>query len=123
MLPVEIPNDPAPRRTWERRTKEKRAIYRALVQLQGGEFCAICRSDEGASDGRGLHVDHDHACCPRGWYCWNCARGLLCASCNISVRSLEHAVLVLQYLERDVRAMDAITNPRGGSDYRPSRWV
>lgn len=48
--------------------------YGRLLINQGGG-CAIChRSDAGVSDGRRLHVDHDHQT--------GRVRGLLCHSCN-----------------------------------------
>ncbi|MFF4691454.1 endonuclease domain-containing protein [Streptomyces sp. NPDC001307] len=41
--------------------------------------CAVCGTD---SDGRTLHIDHDHACCPGRRSCGECMRGLVCSNCN-----------------------------------------
>ena len=32
-----------------------------------------------------LHLDHDHSCCPQAKMCWNCVRGWLCGTCNLSL--------------------------------------
>jgi hypothetical protein len=59
--------------------------YVLMLANQGGR-CAICGS---FGDGRPLHVDHDHNCCPRrGGYkvsCGRCIRGLLCGDCNAAI--------------------------------------
>lgn len=54
--------------------------YEAMLTAQGGG-CAICGTVP--EDGRALHIDHDHACCPtRKKSCGKCVRGLLCEDCN-----------------------------------------
>lgn len=58
--------------------------YELLLAEQGG-VCALC---EGISrDGKALHIDHDHDCCPGSKSCGKCVRGLLCDGCN---RGLGH---------------------------------
>lgn len=56
--------------------------YSDLLKRQNG-VCAICRRPP--ADGRSLHVDHDHACCPGRKSCGACVMGLLCHSCNVSL--------------------------------------
>jgi hypothetical protein len=53
------------------------------LDRQGGR-CAICPTTEPGGRG-GWHVDHDHACCPRGRSCGRCIRGLLCTRCNVGL--------------------------------------
>ena len=55
--------------------------YDALLLAQNG-LCAICGTSEGDASGRGLHVDHDHTCCPGDRSCGQCIRGLICKGCN-----------------------------------------
>ncbi|MFY1687280.1 endonuclease domain-containing protein [Plantactinospora sp. WMMB782] len=61
--------------------------YAALLAHQG-YVCAFCQGAKGRN-GKALHVDHDHACCPypegRGSLrsCGRCVRGLLCSRCNL----------------------------------------
>jgi hypothetical protein len=50
----------------------------ALIAAQGG-VCAICQS---AKPDR---VDHDHSCCPGGYSCGRCMRGMLCHRCNTAL--------------------------------------
>lgn len=54
--------------------------YEKMLISQDG-VCKICRGEN--EDDRGLAVDHDHSCCPRGKIgCGKCIRGLLCRNCN-----------------------------------------
>lgn len=59
--------------------------YEKLLADQGG-VCAICGVVD--VDGRTLHVDHDHGCCPDRRSCGQCIRGLLCSSCNTGIGML-----------------------------------
>jgi hypothetical protein len=54
--------------------------YDAMLEAQGGG-CAVCGG--GTQDGRRLHVDHDHGCCPGRRSCGRCIRGILCRACNL----------------------------------------
>ena len=58
--------------------------------------CAICRQVT-----QKPHIDHDHSCCPGGYSCGGCLRGVLCASCN----------QVLGWVEKGVR--EPTTRERG----------
>jgi hypothetical protein len=70
--------------------------YDELFAAQHGK-CAICglRTDD-------LHIDHDHACCPRK-SCGRCVRGLLCPGCNTGMGKLgdcpERLRAAIAYLE------------------------
>lgn len=59
-------------------------IYRLFI-FQNFQ-CATCPTMH--DDEIGLHLDHDHACCPeKGQSCGKCIRGLLCFGCNGAVIS------------------------------------
>lgn len=75
--------------------------YAAQVARQDGR-CVICRRKPSS---KRLHIDHDHACCPKGGSCGKCVRGLLCVSCNHkmfgficqeSTKGTAHAIEVLE---------------------------
>lgn len=54
-------------------------VYR-LFEYQNFK-CAICPVKHDHENG--LHLDHDHTCCPaKGESCGKCIRGLLCWGCN-----------------------------------------
>ncbi|UJQ87139.1 endonuclease VII [Mycobacterium phage Vetrix] len=68
-----------------------------------GWKCPICGDGIGF-DTRGLHIDHDHSCCPGNKSCGRCLRGVICGHCNKglgyfrdSPQSLRAAIY---YLER-----------------------
>lgn len=66
--------------------------YANMVANQGG-LCATCGKEP---DERGLHVDHDHACCNVSKSCGKCVRGLLCHSCNAGLGLLNDSIETLQ---------------------------
>lgn len=80
--------------------------FDALLAEQGGT-CAIkgCASAE-CSNGRRLHIDHDHACCPGHDSCGSCIRGLLCDRHNIALGMCQDDPAQLRaladYIERKV---------------------
>ena len=60
--------------TWEQ--------YQEL-QARFDGLCWVCLS------AKGMHIDHDHACCPRRHSCGECVRGWLCARCNTGLAFME----------------------------------
>lgn len=72
-----------------------------LLEAQGGG-CAACTSPLNTS-GEGMHVDHDHACCPGRRSCGGCVRGLLCASCNTTLGHARDDITRLLGLVRYLR--------------------
>ncbi|MGW9426659.1 endonuclease domain-containing protein [Streptomyces decoyicus] len=69
-------------RTRLARFKMTKHDYDELLAFQGGK-CAVCTSDEPLGKYDEWHIDHNHACCPRGTTCGECVRGILCSECNI----------------------------------------
>lgn len=62
--------------------------YQEMLEAQGG-VCGICKRPAADKNGRRLHVDHDHRCCPGSKTCGNCTRGLLCYACNAGLGSFQ----------------------------------
>jgi hypothetical protein len=88
--------------------KARRRRYGDVVErlwVEQGGRCAnlACRKELGSGK-RGFHVDHDHRCCAgdsNTKTCGRCVRGLLCAACNETMRSMTPDLLrgMADYLE------------------------
>ncbi|MFE3547411.1 endonuclease domain-containing protein [Streptomyces kronopolitis] len=65
-----------------RANKHKRTFLDVYLLFEYQRYkCAVCPVRH--ADGDGLHLDHDHTCCPgKGESCGQCIRGLLCWGCN-----------------------------------------
>lgn len=75
-------------RRLQQRFKRTPEWYEKTLEEQGGH-CFLC---EFIPEGRRLHVDHDHTCCPcegTRYTCGKCIRGLLCSECNTRLGYLE----------------------------------
>jgi hypothetical protein len=86
------------------------ADYDAMLMAQGGG-CDICGATESLvttiptlGPRNGLHIDHDHACCPGPRSCGKCIRGILCSKCNRALGCIddnaERAHKLADYLDR-----------------------
>lgn len=64
--------------------------YEAIL-LDQDYKCKICRE----KDKKRLSVDHDHNCCPGGYTCGKCIRGLLCHRCNIVLGQIKESNYIL----------------------------
>lgn len=69
-------------------------LFAQLWAEQDGR-CYLC--GEPLAPGRTTHIDHDHACCPKGKTCSYCRRGLACERCN---HVLGHASDSVELLRR-----------------------
>ena len=58
------------------------AKFDAMLAAQGGTCAVATCTRTGTNDGRALHVDHDHSCCPGERSCGKCVRWLLCYQHN-----------------------------------------
>lgn len=65
--------------------------YRETLEKQGGK-CSICGSTDPKNSSNTFAIDHDHSCCPSGYSCGKCIRGLLCFTCNTRLAYLENSV-------------------------------
>lgn len=66
----------AHRITWEQ--------LRGILDGQNG-CCYLCTEPLDPEAPRGVHVDHDHQCCPGSRSCGNCIRGVSCHKCNTGI--------------------------------------
>lgn len=64
--------------------------------------CEICGDKEG-----GIHVDHDHSCCPGARSCGKCVRGGLCGGCNMALGAFRDSPEILR------KAADYVARKRG----------
>ena len=58
--------------------------YAALLAAQDGR-CYLCTEPFRAEEKGAVHIEHDHRCCPSGYSCERCRRGLACRRCNMLV--------------------------------------
>lgn len=56
-------------------------MFAGFWHLQDGK-CYLCGDPLDRTKYRGIHLDHDHSCCPLGRSCEKCRRGLSCQECN-----------------------------------------
>jgi hypothetical protein len=77
--------------------RRKLEIYEQLVEMQGGEFCSICKKLR-ETDVRRFAIDHD--------YETDEIRGLLCRRCNAALgrtreQGKEWLRAAVEYLDRE----------------------
>lgn len=78
--------------------------YGEILASQGGS-CAVTGCDITVNDnGRRLHIDHDHACCPSRWSCGACIRGLLCDRHNVALGMVRDSADELEALASYLRS-------------------
>ena len=71
--------------------------YYDLLLNKYNNKCWICKESDA------VHIDHAHSCCPGGWSCGKCIRGILCSNCNTAIglmsddiKKLNNAISYLQ---------------------------
>lgn len=95
-----------------RRYNLDEASYQAMIEVQGNQCANLgCRRETD----RGLHVDHDHLCCPdRESSCGECIRGLLCGNCNTALGLIDDSVSVLLGLANYLTFYNTVFDARMG---------
>jgi hypothetical protein len=87
--------------------------YRQMLHEQDG-VCPLCGQPGGflCCEIVPLVIDHDHACCPGGYSCGTCIRGLLCGGCNSWLGTYEKdpAFFTRQTWPAMVSKVRAVTN-------------
>lgn len=71
-----------------RRHNITKEYYDTLLNKYNNK-CWICKSSDA------VHIDHDHSCCPGGYSCGKCIRGLLCSNCNTAIGLFKDNKLLL----------------------------
>lgn len=56
-------------------------MFEGFMSAQDGK-CYLCGDPLDRETPKGIHLDHDHECCPLGRSCERCRRGLACKDCN-----------------------------------------
>lgn len=62
--------------------------WRDMLDGQDGN-CYLCTEPLDPEASRGVHIDHDHNCCPGERSCGRCIRGLSCHRCNTAIGAFE----------------------------------
>jgi len=71
------------RRVAWRESRQK--LISSYWEAQAGR-CYLCGDKLPAGTAHGIHLDHDHTCCPKGTKgCERCRRGLACLPCNLLI--------------------------------------
>ena len=60
-----------------------------FMEILATPVCAICAEP---FDSFGIHIDHDHSCCPGKGSCGKCIRGTLCRSCNHGLGNFKDSI-------------------------------
>lgn len=81
--------------------------FNEKLARQGGG-CAVCGALR-SSDGKALHVDHDHDCCPGPTSCGLCVRGIICNRCNSALGLAQHDAARLRGMADYLEAHSAVS--------------
>lgn len=60
-----------------------------FTRIVGGGICQLCGE---SVEGKQMHIDHDHSCCPGKGSCGTCVRGILCRNCNVGLGFLKDSI-------------------------------
>jgi hypothetical protein len=96
----------------ERRRRDHHGMqpedWTRMWAAQGGR-CYLCGEELALEQ---AHVDHDHGCCPKGWSCQICRRGLACLHCNTAIGSARDDPARLRRMADALEAAQAVVNER-----------
>lgn len=80
----------------------------ALIAEQDGR-CYLCREVFNLEQKMAVQIDHDHRCCPAGYSCAHCRRGLACRRCNMLIgKVLDDSDLLRLIAENLEKAKDSL---------------
>jgi recombination endonuclease VII len=74
--------------------------------------CYLCGDPLDPDVYRGIHLDHDHACCPLGRSCELCRRGLACRQCNVLIGWVQDDPDRLRRIADGLEAANALVRER-----------
>jgi hypothetical protein len=93
-------------KSFQMKNKAKRyglSVYQLESLLAKGCYAPGCGA---TGTGRtGLHIDHDHDCCPGTYSCGRCVRGALCGRHNVYLGHLEKDPLFAMWAVRQAKFM------------------
>lgn len=82
-----------------------------MLDEQGGR-CYLCDIVLDFEASRGVHVDHDHQCCPGERSCGKCIRGLACHACNTGIGAFGDDPARMRLAADRLEAMNRIVRQR-----------
>src|SRR5262249_35206981 len=86
-------------------------LFAQLWHAQNGK-CYLCGEALDRDKYRGIHLDHDHSCCPLGKSCEACRRGLACWRCNILIGRVDDDPKLLRRIADNLQVANALVRER-----------
>lgn len=97
-------------------------LFTSLWEAQEGR-CYLCGDPLDPDGYRTIHLDHDHACCPKGRSCAKCRRGLACKPCNVLIGHAKDDPDRLRRIADNLECANAGVRERMAQDQGVLFWV